>query len=160
VRTAIEVHASPEKVWQEVVAFSEIPAPTEWMFRAGVAYPIRAQVLGSGVGAERHCVISTGAFVEPIEVWDEPRLLKFSVTSNPAPMEEWTPYSHIDPPHLQGFLVSEGRTVFAHAIGRRRHAGGRRNLIPAWALAGRILADVVGCDDSPDSFARAKTHSG
>jgi len=108
VRTAIEVHASPEKVWQEVVAFSEIPAPTEWMFRAGVAYPIRAQMLGSGVGAERHCVFSTGAFVEPIEVWDEPRLLKFSVTSNPAPMEEWTPYSHIDPPHLHGFLVSEG----------------------------------------------------
>jgi hypothetical protein len=108
VRTEIEVHASPEKVWREVVAFSEIPAPTEWMFRAGVAYPIRAQMLGRGVGAERHCVFSTGAFVEPIEVWDEPRLLKFSVTSNPAPMEEWTPYSHIDPPHLHGFLVSEG----------------------------------------------------
>jgi len=71
--------------------------------RAGVAYPIRAQMLGSGVGAERHCVFSTGAFVEPIEVWDEPRLLKFSVTSNPAPMEEWTPYSHIDPPHLHDF---------------------------------------------------------
>jgi hypothetical protein len=78
------------------------------MFRAGVAYPIRAQMLGSGVGVERHCVFSTGAFVEPLEVRDEPRLLKFSVTSNPAPTEEWTPYSHIDPPHLHGFLVSEG----------------------------------------------------
>jgi hypothetical protein len=108
VRTAIDVQASPEKVWQEVVAFSEIPPPTEWMFRAGVAYPIRAEMLGAGAGAERHCVFSTGAFVEPIEVWDEPRLLKFSVTSNPPPMEEWTPYSHIDPPHLHGFLVSEG----------------------------------------------------
>jgi hypothetical protein len=107
-RTAIDVQASPEKVWQEVVAFSEIPPPTEWMFRAGVAYPIRAEMLGTGVGAERHCVFSTGAFVEPIEVWDEPRQLKFSVTSNPPPMEEWTPYSHIDTPHLHGFLVSEG----------------------------------------------------
>jgi hypothetical protein len=108
VRTSLEVQASPEKVWREVVAFSEIPPPTEWMFRAGIAYPIRAQMLGQGVGAERHCVFSTGAFVEPIQVWDEPRLLKFSVTSNPAPMEEWTPYAHIDPPHLHGFLVSEG----------------------------------------------------
>ena len=108
VRTAIDVQASPEKVWQEVVAFSEIPPPTEWMFRAGIAYPIRAEMLGTGRGAERHCVFSTGAFVEPIEVWDEPRQLKFSVTSNPPPMEEWTPYSHIDPPHLHGFLVSEG----------------------------------------------------
>jgi hypothetical protein len=108
VRTAIDVQAPPEKVWREVVAFSEIPPPTEWMFRAGVAYPIRAEMLGAGPGAERHCVFSTGAFVEPIEVWDEPRLLKFSVTTNPPPMEEWTPYSHIDPPHLHGFLVSEG----------------------------------------------------
>jgi len=107
-RTAIDVQAPPVRVWREVVAFSEIPAPTEWMFRAGIAYPIRAEMLGSGAGAERHCVFSTGAFVEPIEVWDEPRLLKFSVTSNPPPMEEWTPYSHIEPPHLHGFLVSEG----------------------------------------------------
>jgi hypothetical protein len=108
VRTEIDVQAAPERVWHEVVAFSEIPPPTEWMFRAGVAYPIRAEMIGSGRGAERHCVFSTGAFVEPIEVWDEPRLLKFSVTSNPPPMEEWTPYSHIATPHLRGFLVSEG----------------------------------------------------
>jgi uncharacterized membrane protein YhaH (DUF805 family) len=108
VRTAIDVQAPPEKVWREVVAFSEIPPPTEWMFRAGIAYPIRAEMVGSGRGAERRCVFSTGAFVEPIEVWDEPRLLKFSVALNPPPMEEWTPYAHIDPPHLHGFLRSEG----------------------------------------------------
>ena len=108
VRSSIEIHASPEQVWKQVVAFSEIPAPNEWMFRAGVAYPIRAEMIGQGVGAERHCVFSTGAFVEPIQVWDEPRQLKFSVTSNPAPMEEWTPYKHIEPPHLHGYLVSEG----------------------------------------------------
>jgi len=108
VRSAIDIKAPPEKVWKQVVAFAEIPPPREWMFRAGIAYPIRAEILGSGPGAERHCVFSTGAFVEPIEVWDEPRKLKFSVTSNPAPMEEWTPYSHIEPPHLHGFLVSNG----------------------------------------------------
>ena len=108
VRTSLDIAARPERVWQQVIAFSEIPQPTEWMFRAGIAYPIRAEMHGTGVGAERHCVFSTGAFVEPIEVWNEPRLLKFSVISNPAPMEEWTPYSHIDTPHLHGFLVSEG----------------------------------------------------
>ena len=108
VRTWLDIAAPPERVWRQVIAFSEIPQPTELMFRAGIAYPIRAEMRGTGVGAERHCVFSTGAFVEPIEVWDEPRLLKFSVISNPAPMEEWTPYSHIDTPHLHGFLVSEG----------------------------------------------------
>jgi uncharacterized membrane protein YhaH (DUF805 family) len=108
VHSAIDIQAPPEKVWREVVAFTEIPPPTEWMFRAGIAYPIRAEMRGTGLGAERHCVFSTGAFVEPIQVWDEPRLLKFSVTSNPPPMEEWTPYSHVEPPHLRGFLRSNG----------------------------------------------------
>ena len=108
VRSSIEIQAPPEDVWKQVVAFSQIPPPRELMFRAGIAYPIRAEIVGSGVGAERHCVFSTGAFVEPIQVWDEPHLLKFSVTENPPPMEEWTPYRHIEPPHLHGFLKSEG----------------------------------------------------
>lgn len=108
VRSSVEIHALPETVWKQVVAFSEIPPPKEWMFRAGIAYPIRAEIAGTGAGAERRCVFSTGAFVEPIEVWDAPHRLKFSVASNPPPMEEWTPYTHIDPPHLHGFLVSTG----------------------------------------------------
>lgn len=116
VRSSIDVQAPPEKVWKQVVAFAEIPPPREWIFRAGIAYPIRAEILGSGPGAERHCVFSTGAFVEPIEVWDEPRMLKFSVTANPAPMEEWTPYSHIEPPHLHGFLVSNGGQFLLTAL--------------------------------------------
>jgi hypothetical protein len=108
VRSAIEIDAPRERVWKQVVAFSEIAPPREWIFRAGIAYPIRAEIFGRGPGSERHCVFSTGAFVEPIQVWDEPHRLKFSVTENPPPMEEWTPYHHIDPPHLHGFLVSDG----------------------------------------------------
>lgn len=108
VMSAIEIEAPPQAVWGNVVAFAELPAPEDWVFRAGIAHPIRAEIRGRGVGAERHCVFSTGPFVEPIEVWDEPNLLKFSVTTNPAPMQEWTPYDEIHPPHLKGFLESEG----------------------------------------------------
>src|SRR5258708_4601689 len=107
VRTAIEVNAPPEKVWDQVVAFAEIPLPTELLFRAGIAYPIRAEISGHGVGAVRHCIFSTGPFVEPIEVWDEPRLLKFGVTANPAPLNELSPYGNIQPSHLHGYFVSE-----------------------------------------------------
>jgi hypothetical protein len=116
VKSAIEVDASPDAVWKQVIAFTEIPEPREWIFRAGIAYPIRADILGSGPGAERHCVFSTGAFVEPIQVWREPNLLKFSVTSNPPPMEEWTPYPKIDTPHLHGFLVSQGGQFLLTAL--------------------------------------------
>jgi hypothetical protein len=106
VHSAVEISAPPEAVWRQVIAFSEIPPPQELLFRAGVAYPIRAEISGCGVGAVRHCNFSTGPFVEPIEVWDEPRLLKFSVTRNPAPMQEWTPYEDLHPAHLDGFLES------------------------------------------------------
>jgi uncharacterized membrane protein YhaH (DUF805 family) len=106
-RTAIEVKAPPEAVWRQVVAFAEIPAPTELLFRAGIAYPMRAEISGRGPGAVRRCIFSTGPFVEPIEVWDEPRLLKFGVTANPAPLNELTPYAHIEPRHLHGYFVSQ-----------------------------------------------------
>ncbi|PYJ00313.1 MAG: hypothetical protein DME25_21040 [Verrucomicrobia bacterium] len=106
VTTVIEVNAPPNQVWENLVSFAELPPPTETLFKLGIAYPIHARIQGRGTGAVRHCVFSTGAFVEPIVVWDQPRLLQFSVTSNPAPMEEWTPYRHIHPRHLDGFLVS------------------------------------------------------
>src|SRR6266550_6601840 len=104
--TAVEVEAPVERVWPHVVEFSELPPPTEPLFRLGIAYPVHAEIHGHGAGAVRHCVFSTGSFVEPIEVWDEPHLLKFSVTQNPAPMQEWTLYREVHPPHLDGFLVS------------------------------------------------------
>lgn len=107
VHTAIEVHAPPKDVWKQVVAFTEIPPPKELLFRAGIAYPIRAEITGHGVGAVRHCIFSTGPFVEPIEVWDEPHLLRFGVTANPAPLNELTLYGHSDPPHLHGYFISE-----------------------------------------------------
>ena len=70
--SSIEVNAPPERVWKHVVTFSELPPPQEAIFRAGIAYPVRAQIEGSGPGAVRRCEFSTGSFIEPIEVWDEP----------------------------------------------------------------------------------------
>jgi hypothetical protein len=106
VRTAIEVDAPPETVWRHVIAFPPLPAPTELVFRAGIAYPLRAEIVGEGVGAVRHCVFSTGAFVEPITRWEPGRRLSFDVVSQPAPLTEWSPYRSITPPHLDGWLVS------------------------------------------------------
>ena len=107
VTTDVVVQAPPEIVWQRLVSFSELPPPREPLFRVGIAYPTRATLVGRGPGAVRRCEFSTGAFIEPIEVWNEPRRLSFSVAAQPAPLQEWTPYAAIHPPHLAGFLVSE-----------------------------------------------------
>ena len=107
VSSSVIIEAPPEEVWSNVVTFSELPEPKHWLFKTGIAYPLKAEIKGSGVGAVRECIFTTGAFVEPITTWDEPRLLQFSVISNPHPMQEWTPYKHIHPPHLDGFFVSK-----------------------------------------------------
>lgn len=105
--TSIEIAAAPEQVWKYVVSFSEMPPPDEWFFKAGVAYPERVGIVGSGVGAMRYCEFSTGPFVEPITIWDKPRLLQFNVTESPASMREWSPYAEVTPKHLHGYLISK-----------------------------------------------------
>jgi uncharacterized membrane protein YhaH (DUF805 family) len=108
VTTSIEIDAPPDRVWPNVVGFSELPPAPEWFFRLGIAHPQRARIEGSGVGAVRRCEFSTGAFVEPITVWDEPRRLAFDVTSQPPSMAEWSPYQRVNAPHLEGYMVSKG----------------------------------------------------
>jgi hypothetical protein len=165
VSTAVVVEAPPEQVWPNVVTFSELPPPREWLFRAGIAYPIRARIEGQGAGAIRHCEFTTGPFVEPIEVWDEPRLLKFTVTANPEPMQEWTPYREIHPPHLEGFLVSkQGQFLLEPLPGGRTRLEGttwyQHNLWPAaywqvWSdwiihsIHGRVLHHVKNLSENP-----------
>jgi hypothetical protein len=106
VKTSVVIKSDPKTVWTHVVSFSELPPPTEAMFKTGIAYPIRADIRGQGAGAVRHCVFSTGPFVEPITVWDEPRLLRFDVTEQPRAMEELSLYSDLRPPHVENYLIS------------------------------------------------------
>lgn len=107
VTSFIEIQANPEEIWPKIIQFQKMPSPTEWIFKTGVAYPVEAKIKGSGVGAVRYCVFSTGPFVEPITVWDPPCHLAFSVIEQPAPMDEMSPYHSITPPHLHGFFESE-----------------------------------------------------
>lgn len=104
--TAVEINASPERVWKNVIEFPRLKAPTEFIFKAGIAYPVNAEIEGSGVGAIRHCNFTTGSFVEPVTVWDAPKLLKFDVVQQPAPMKEIS-FWDIDAPHLHDYFVSK-----------------------------------------------------
>jgi len=107
VKTSILINAKPEAVWNNVVSFAQLDQPTELIFKTGIAYPIHAKIEGTGVGAVRHCVFSTGEFVEPITVWDQPRLLAFSVSGQPPTMEEMSIYRDLHPPHLERYLISK-----------------------------------------------------
>jgi hypothetical protein len=104
--TSIEINADPQTVWKNVIEFPQLDEPTEFIFKTGIAYPIDATIEGIGVGAIRHCNFTTGSFVEPITVWDEPHLLKFDVIEQPEPMKELS-FWDIDAPHLHDYFVSK-----------------------------------------------------
>jgi hypothetical protein len=107
VSTSIVVNAPPERVWKYVVAFPAITDEPDWVLRTGLAYPIRTRIEGRGVGAARNCDLSTGSVQERVEVWNEPRLLRFVVTSTPPAMKEMGLYGPIQPKHLNGYYVSK-----------------------------------------------------
>ena len=106
VTSSLIIDAPPDQVWPHVVSFSPIPPARDWVLHTGVAYPTQARIDGHGVGAVRHCIFTTGEFVEPIEVWDENQLLRFSVAQQPEPMEEMSPYPHLKTTHLDGYFLS------------------------------------------------------
>ncbi len=121
VTTRITVAAPIQSVWQEVIAFNRITAPPTGLFRLGIAYPIEAKIEGEGVGAIRHCIFSTGPFIEPITRWETPHTLAFDVISNPPALKELSPWKNIETPHLDGTFTSrrgefklyeqEGKTI-------------------------------------------------
>jgi hypothetical protein len=104
--SSVIIKAPPQVVWKYLIDFPQMAGPREWVFHTGIAYPIRARIDGHGPGAVRHCIFSTGEFVEPIKVWDEPRLLKFGVLAQAPPMHELSFYPNLHPRHLDNYLVS------------------------------------------------------
>jgi uncharacterized membrane protein YhaH (DUF805 family) len=143
VRSAVEIDAPPDVVWKNVIAFPPLSPPNDLVFRAGIAYPIRAEIRGEGVGAVRYCVFSTGAFVEPITRWEPGHRLSFDVAAQPRPMQEWSPYADITPPHLDGYFESKRGEFRLVALpnGRTRLEGSTWYVMklqpaPYWSLFG------------------------
>jgi hypothetical protein len=125
VTTSIEINAPPERVWPNIVSFPALAEPKEWYFKTGLAYPTRTRIVGGGLGATRYCDLSTGSAVETVTEWRPGQLLEFDVTETPPPMEEWSPYGHIDPTHLHGFMISKhGRFRLIPLAGGRTRVEG------------------------------------
>lgn len=171
--TTVVVQAPPEVVWRYVTEFPPLPPPRDWLFRLGVAYPVSATIEGQGPGAIRYCHFSTGAFVEPIEIWDEPNLLHFRVDSSPPTMRELSLYDHVHAPHLSGYLESrrgqfflerlsdgstrlEGTTWFTNRMWPQFYWNSLAAVI-IHRIHGRVLDHVRQCAESdPEALAGRK----
>ena len=100
--TSIVIATTPAKIWPHLSSLRLGP-PEELMFRGGVAHPIEIKTDSVSVGAERQCVLSTGAMEEVLEVVDPDRRLKFRVLSTPPTMKELNPFGEVHAAHLTGF---------------------------------------------------------
>ncbi|HMQ14520.1 MAG TPA: SRPBCC family protein [Phycisphaerae bacterium] len=172
VTTEIVIDAAPDVVWRSVIDFPDLPAPTEWLFRLGVACPVRAEIDGRGVGAVRRCIFTTGTFVEPIEVWEPGRRLRFAVTESPPPLRELSPFAAVHAPHLHGFLESRAGEFELTALpdGRTRLTGRTwysNRMWPAdywrlWsdaiihAIHGRVLRHIRTLSEAESAVAAAR----
>jgi len=116
----IEIAAPPSAVWAALVDKGEIgPAPS-LPFRLGLAYPVRSEILGEGVGAERIGVFSTGAARERVTAWVPGRRLAFDVLSNPPAMRELSPYDEVRAPHTVGYFETAWTSFDLEPVGPNR----------------------------------------
>jgi uncharacterized membrane protein YhaH (DUF805 family) len=150
VLSTLEIEAPPERVWRHVVAFDEIREEPGWYFKLGLAYPVRARIVGEGPGAVRFCEFTTGAFREPITAWEAPTRLAFDVADQPPPLNELSPYARVLAPHQQNyFRTTRGEFRLVPLPGGRTRLEGRTwyslRIYPTayWTvLADRIIHDI------------------
>jgi hypothetical protein len=145
VETNIRIHAPADKVWRNLVAFSDIPLSDEWLFRLGIAQPVRAEIDGTGVGSIRRCDFTTGTFVERIEGWEENRFFAFSIVSPAEGMREFSPYN-IHPRHLDGYFVPQAAEFYliANDDGTTTLKGTSRYRNAMWpGLYWRLWSDAI-----------------
>jgi len=150
VLSSVEIDAAPDRVWRHVVSFDEIREEPGWYFKLGLAYPLRARIVGEGAGAVRYCEFTTGAFREPITAWEAPTRLAFDVADQPPPLNELSPYSKVLAPHQQNyFRTTRGEFRLVPLPGGRTRLEGRTwyslRIYPTayWtAIADRIVHDI------------------
>jgi uncharacterized membrane protein YhaH (DUF805 family) len=100
----IQIDASPAAVWQVLINTDLSEEPVALPFRLGLAYPVRGEVLGEGIGSIRLGEFSTGVVVERVTEWIVNRKLAFILLNEVPSMRELSPYAEVHAPHVVGYF--------------------------------------------------------
>jgi uncharacterized protein DUF805 len=103
-QSTIGINAAPGAVWAALVHTDLSDAPVPLLFRLGVAYPLRGEILGEGVGAVRRGEFSTGTADQRVTEWVPGRKLAFVMMNQVPAMRELSPYAHVHAPHVSGYF--------------------------------------------------------
>jgi hypothetical protein len=97
VRTAIDIDAPADAVWQQIIRVPRIQEPLDGFFyRIGFPKPVEATLSYEGAGGVRHARFEGGlVFIETVDVWEPARRLSFSIISDPASVPPTTLDQHV-----------------------------------------------------------------
>lgn len=112
VTTTTEIQASPVRVWDALVHLKEIPTDQDKLFSLGINHPLKVSIIKNETTRKmtRYVHFAMGEVVEePIEAWEDAKLLGFSVKTHLPVMKELSPYAWLNPPHVdQHFAAQAG----------------------------------------------------
>ena len=117
---SIEIDAPTAPVWRAVIGAEPIGPPPAWLATSGIAYPVRSQIEGSGVGASRVGVFSTGLAQERVTAWEPERTLAVEVLTQPPAMTEMSPYHHVHAPHVLDYFQTTTMRFDLEALPNQR----------------------------------------
>ena len=100
----VQIGAPPPAVWKVLVRTDLSEEPVALPFRLGLAYPVRGEVLGEGIGSIRLGVFSTGVALERVTEWIPNRKLSFILLNEVPAMRELSPYAKVHAPHVVGYF--------------------------------------------------------
>lgn len=102
----IGIDAPTAAVWKSIIDMENMDENLPLASRLGIAHPLRAQIVGEGVGAIRLGTFSTGTAVERVTAWEPGRKLAFTIVRDVPAMRELSPYAHVHAPHVAGYFLT------------------------------------------------------
>jgi len=104
VRSTVIINAPPSRVWDTLTHPLSYGKNEGLLFRAGIAYPTRTEILFSGHKRFLKCSVADGAALAEITNYIPRQRLTFAIAHTPPPMKELSLYKDIHPPHLNGYF--------------------------------------------------------
>ncbi|MCP5543152.1 MAG: hypothetical protein H7A49_04520 [Akkermansiaceae bacterium] len=154
ITNTIRIHAPAARIWPEITSVRPIDPEKlreSWIYQIGFPRPIAAEIDRPGVGGTRTATFERDvSFFETVTVWDEPRILSFTIHADP----EFIPHTAFDKHIIVGGRfydvldgtyriepVSDNESLL-HLTSRHR-LGTRFNSYAAWWSV-RIMDEIQG----------------
>lgn len=161
--TSVVVDAPVERVWDVLKKGGPVPESDYFLYKLGVAHPMRTEYYGYRVGDLRICRLSTGPMPERITEWSPGEAIGFRVIDTPAPMKELNPfYPDTGPSHLYDtYSVLRGRITLTALPGGRTELTGTtwsvNRMEPLWYW--RLWTEEIVHQVHREVFAEVKKES-